>query len=113
MYDGERAGLATYGLEGGECEVITLNSLVPGRGVGRTLLEAVVTEARAAACWRVWLVTTNDNLPALRFYQRLGWDLAALHAGAVDEARRLKPEIPATGLDGIPIRHELELELQL
>jgi len=64
-------------------------------------------------CRRLWLITTNDNLPALRFYQRLGWDLVALHRGAVDEARRFKPEIPRVGLDGIALRHELELELLL
>jgi hypothetical protein len=55
-------------------------------------------------------VTTNDNAPAIRFYQRRGWDLVALHRDAVNESRRLKPEIPATGVDGIPIRHELEFE---
>jgi hypothetical protein len=59
----------------------------------------------------VWLVTTNDNLDALRFYQRRGLRLVAVHAGAVDEARRLKPEIARVGEYGIPIRDEIELEL--
>jgi ribosomal protein S18 acetylase RimI-like enzyme len=56
-------------------------------------------------------VTTNDNVDALRFYQRRGFRLAALRAGAVEDARaRLKPEIPWTGADGIELRDELELE---
>jgi hypothetical protein len=62
----------------------------------------------------VWLVTTNDNLVALRFYQRRGFRLSALRPGAVDEARRrLKPAIPDAGAFGIPLRDELELELRL
>lgn len=109
----ERVGLLTWSVEGEECEVVTIDSLVERRGVGRALLAAAATEATAMGCRRLWLITTNDNLSALRFYQRLGWDLVALHRGAVDEARRLKPEIPHVGLDGIALRHELELELPL
>ncbi len=59
----------------------------------------------------VWLITTDANLHALRFYQRRGLVLAALHRNAVEAARRIKPEIPLIGNDGIPIRDELELEL--
>ena len=64
---------------------------------------------------RAWLparglTTTNDNVDALRFYQRHGFRLVELRPGAVDAARRLKPEIPATGAHGIPLRDELELE---
>lgn len=114
LVDGVRRGLATYAVRGEACEVATLDSLAPGRGVGAALLDAVAAAARAAGCRRLWLITTNDNVHALRFYQRRGWDLVALHRGAVDDARRrLKPEIPEVGLDGIPIRHELELELRL
>ena len=50
---------------------------------------------------RVWLVTTNDNLAALRFYQRRGFALAALHPRAIEVSRRLKPSIPPVGHDGI------------
>jgi GNAT superfamily N-acetyltransferase len=109
----DRVGLVTWSARGADCEVVTLNSVVERRGVGRALLAGVAQEAAALGCRRLWLVTTNDNLHALRFYQRLGWDLVALHRGAVDEARLLKPEIPNVGLDGIALRHELELELRL
>lgn len=110
--DGERVGVITMSIEGGECEIVTLNSLVEGAGIGSALIEAVRQEAMVAGCRRLWLITTNDNTPALRFYQRQGFRLAALRPGAVDAARRtLKPEIPLTGVDGIPIRDEIELEL--
>jgi hypothetical protein len=57
------------------------------------------------------VITTNDNLDALRFYQRRGFRLAALHRGAVDDSRaRLKPQIPPIGDHGIKLRDELELE---
>jgi GNAT superfamily N-acetyltransferase len=113
LLDAERVGLVTCSTRGDDCEVVSLNSLVERMGVGRALLSAVADEARALGCRRLWLITTNDNLHALRFYQRLGWDLVALHRGAVDAARLLKPEISRVGLDGIPLRHELELELPL
>ncbi len=106
-------GLATYALGEDGCELVTIDSLVEGRGVGTSLLEAVAEAARRAGCRRVWLVTTNDNLPALRFYQRRGFVLTALHRDAVAKSRDLKPEIPRFGNDGIPIRDELELERAL
>ncbi len=81
------------------------------QGVGTALLSAVARVAKAAGCSRLWLVTTNDNLHALRFYQRRGFRLVALRPGAIDRARReLKPEISLVGLEGIPIHDELELE---
>jgi len=110
---GEVAGLATYVLEGGACELVSLDSLRPNGGVGTALLRAVEGAARAAGCRRLWLVTTNDNLHALGFYQRRGYTLVAVHRGAVAAARALKPAIPLVGEGGIPIRDEIELELHL
>jgi GNAT superfamily N-acetyltransferase len=107
---GERAGFATYAVEGETCELVTLNALLHGRGVGGALVEAVAGAARAAGSTRLRLATTNDNLPALRLYQRHGFALAALNHGAIDAMRARKPEIAATGHAGIPIRDELELE---
>ena len=113
LEDGAFAGVATYRVDGDACEVVSLDALREGSGAGRALLDAIAASARAAGCRRLWLVTTNDNTAAMRFYQRRGWRLAALHRGAVDAARVLKPEIPATGADGIAIRDELEFELDL
>jgi ribosomal protein S18 acetylase RimI-like enzyme len=111
--DGERAGLATYLIEDGACELVTLDALTVGGGIGGALVEAVADAARSAGCARVRLITTNDNLPALRLYQRHGFVLAAVRLDELAATRRRKPEIPATGHAGIPIRDELELERRL
>ncbi len=103
-------GLLTYRLADRQCEVVTLNSLEPGRGIGTALLAAARERARRAGAGRLWLITTNDNLTALAFYQKHGLVLVRLHPAAVAESRRLKPEIPLVGNNGIPIRDELELE---
>ena len=109
----ENAGLVTYRIEGEECEIVTLDSLVAAKGIGLALINAVVRKAKAAGCRRLWLVTTNDNLNALRFYQKRGFRLVAVHANALERSRRLKPQIPLIGQDGIPLRDEIELELAL
>ena len=111
--DGQPSGLVTYHLADEQCEVVSLNSLREGIGVGSALLDAVKQVAAAAGCRRVWLITTNDNLAALRFYQKRGWRLVAVHRDALDESRRLKPTIPLLGIDGIPLRDEIELEMLL
>jgi N-acetylglutamate synthase-like GNAT family acetyltransferase len=111
---GEVVGAATYAVRGDECEVVTVDASPPGTGTGRALLDALVAVAREAGCSRLWLVTTNDNLRALRVYQQFGFTIEQVALGAVDEARRArKPSIPRTGAHGIPIRHEFRLELPL
>jgi len=111
--DGTRCGILTYRLVDAECEIVTLNA-VPGRqGTGSALIDAVADEARRAGGRRLWLITTNDNLDALRFYQRRGFTLAAIHVNAMTDARKLKPAIAMIGTYGIPIRDEIELERML
>jgi GNAT superfamily N-acetyltransferase len=109
----ERVGAATYHIDGAACELTSLNAVEPWRGAGTALVAAVEAAAARAGCGRVWLITTNDNLDALRFYQRRDYRLAAVHAGAIDAARRRKPTIPETGFYGIPIHDELELQKRL
>jgi GNAT superfamily N-acetyltransferase len=106
-------GLATFRFDGAECELVTLGSLIEGHGIGSALLAGVRERAARRGCRRLWLITTNDNLNAIHFYQRRGMRLVAAHRGAVDEARRIKPDIPLIGEHGIPIRDELEFELAL
>src|SRR6266545_3883685 len=87
---------------------------VEGAGAGTALLTAAAALARRLGCRRLWLVTTNDNLHALGFYQRRGLRLRAVHVGAVDRDRALKPEIAAVNPDNrIPLHDLLELELPL
>jgi GNAT superfamily N-acetyltransferase len=106
-------GLVTYNIQDMDCEIVSLDSLRPRLGIGYALLDAVLAIAWQAGCRRVWLVTTNDNTFALRFYQRYGFTLSAIHSNAVAESRRIKPSIPLVGQDDIPIRDEIEMELWL
>jgi ribosomal protein S18 acetylase RimI-like enzyme len=97
---------------GGNWEIVSIVADRSGGGIGSALLDWIRAEAQRAGVTRLWLVTTNDNTKALRLYQRHGFDLVALHRNAVTRARALKPQIPLES-DGIPLRHELELELRL
>jgi GNAT superfamily N-acetyltransferase len=110
----ELMGFAAYEIRGDTCELMLLDAVGTGAGVGTTLVQSVRDAARAAGCRCLSVVTTNDNVDALRFYQRRGFRLAALRPGAVDDARRtIKPEIPEVGDSGIRIRDELELVMDL
>jgi GNAT superfamily N-acetyltransferase len=107
-------GAATYVVTGSSCELLTLHATERFAGTGTALVAAVRDAAGHAGCTRLWVVTTNDNVDALRFYQRRGFRLTGLRPGAVDEGRgTLKPEIPTSGSYGIPLRDELELEMDL
>lgn len=108
----ENIGLVTLNVGEEDCEIATLNSLTEAEGVGSALVEAVEIWAREAGLKRLWLVTTNDNLAALKFWQKRDYELVAIHRNAIAAARRIKPQIPINGLDGIPIRDEIELEKQ-
>lgn len=107
----EILGILTYHLEGEACEIVTLNAWREGLGVGTALIEAVKQAAGRKKCRRLWLVTTNDSLPALRFYQKRGFIIATVHVNAIEKDRRLKPEIPLIGPSDIPIKDEIELEM--
>jgi GNAT superfamily N-acetyltransferase len=109
----ETMGVINYVIADGDCQVLCLNSVVEGRGVGSMLVEKVKDTARQNSCRRLWLITTNDNTTALRFYQKMGFQLAALHRGAVERSRQIKPQIPLLGNEGIPICDEIELEMSL
>ena len=109
--DGKLVGALTFVLGEADCEILTLHAAERFRGTGSALVEAVERLAADEGCSRLWVITTNDNTDALRFYQRRGFRLAALHRGAVDESRaRVKPEIPRIGDHGIDLRDELELD---
>ena len=106
---GRVVGLLTYQVSDEMLEVVTLNAVERRTGVGTVLMEAVVADARQQRCQEIRLTTTNDNLDAIRFYQRRGLRLVALRPGAVDRARLEKPEIPRVGDYGIPLRDEIDL----
>ena len=112
--DEELVGVATYVIDQDCCELLTLHARERLQGVGSALVSALRGLARNAGCTHLSVTTTNDNVDALRFYQRRGFHLVRLRAGAVDESRvSLKPEIPEVGDHGIALRDELELEADL
>jgi GNAT superfamily N-acetyltransferase len=108
---GRIIGLLTYDLTADTLEIVTLNAIERGGGIGTRLIETAVSKARRSGCREVRLTTTNDNVDALRFYQRRGFRLAELRPGAVDWSRREKPEIPLAGEYGIPLHDEIDLAL--
>ncbi len=110
---GERLGLLLYRLSNHDCEVVVLIAVRRGCGIGRFLLEGIRELAARRRFDRLWLVTTNDNIPAQKLCQKAGWRLAATYADAVARSRASKPAIPLTGWGGCPIRDELEFELDL
>jgi ribosomal protein S18 acetylase RimI-like enzyme len=111
---GRIRGAVTYRIDGAACEMVSVNAFTDRRGVGTALVEHAAALAARHGCSRLWCTTTNDNVDALRFYQRRGFRLVALRPGAVDQARRhVKPQIPATGAHGIPLRDEIDVERAL
>lgn len=109
----EWVGLITFVIKDNEMEITSLDSLRKGQGIGTELMNTVVNEARQQNCKRVFLITTNDNLNALGFYQRRGFELVKIDRGAVSESRKIKPGIPLIGENNIPLRDEIELEMIL
>ena len=106
--DGRPVGLLTFVVDGDECEIVTIDAFEEGRGVGAALIDSV----KSLGHERLWLITTNDNSRAQRFYERVGFRLVGVHQNAVERSRELKPEIPLVSADGTPIRDELEYEFR-
>jgi GNAT superfamily N-acetyltransferase len=113
IQDGKITGLITYNMVKKDCEIVTLNSEIENEGLGTQLINKVINVAKRNRCKRVWLITTNDNVNAIRFYQKRGFDWIGFYRDAINESRKLKSEIPWYGNDGIPIRHEIEFEYRL
>ena len=109
----EWIGLLTFIVKEGECEITSLDSLRGGQGIGSLLMDRALEEARTRNCKRLFLITTNDNLNALGFYQKRGFVIVTVYRGAVNESRKRKPGIPLIGMNAIPLRDEIELEIPL
>jgi ribosomal protein S18 acetylase RimI-like enzyme len=111
--DGDRVGLALFCVRGEEFEVLSVWAATSSVGVGRALMQRCFDDARARGCRRVWLTTTNNNVRAISFYQRLGMNMCAFYRDGVAAARILKSSIPLRDEFGVGIDHELEFELLL
>lgn len=111
--DEEKVGLATIHIENNEMELVTIDSLKPGKGIGTLLISEIIKIAKEKNVKRLWLITTNDNMNALKFYQKNNFHLVKIYPNALEESRKIKPEIPEIGEDGIPLRDEIELEITM
>jgi len=104
-------GFITYRIDENEIEIISLNSFKERVGIGSSLIDAVKKVADSKLIKRIWLITTNDNYTAINFYQRRGFRVKTIHKNAIEQSRKLKPEIPVTGIEGVTIRDEIEMEM--
>jgi len=111
--DKKYLGLITYNVKKDSCEIISLNSVKKKKGIGMSLVKKVKAVAKKAGCRKLWLVTTNDNIDALLFWQRIGFNFQTVYPNAIAISRKLKPEIPHVGNYGIPIRDEIKLEFKI
>ena len=109
----EIVGVVTYMIENNECEICSLNSLIENKGIGTSLINKIKEIAKENNCTRLKLVTTNDNIRGLEFYQRRGFVIANIYKNAMENSRKLKPQIPMLADNGLPIRDEIELEIIL
>ncbi len=110
--DGRIAALITYQQQKDSILLLTVNKIESIEGIGTSLVLMLIDEARKRNVHRIWLTTTNDNLHAMWFYQRLGFRIATIYRDAMAEARKtLKPQIPEYGPNGLPIQDEIEMEL--
>jgi Acetyltransferases len=106
-------GILTFDIRNNQAEIVSLDSFDEGKGIGTKLLDFGLNHFKTLKVNRVWLITTNDNCYAIRFYQKRGWDMMKIHWNAIEKARKIKPDIPLVGYDGIPILHEIEFEYSL
>ena len=111
--DEKIAALITYVQHGDILEITSLDSLREGQGLGTMLIREVLSIAKGLGCRHVTVITTNDNIDAIRFYQKRGFDMVQLYRNSMDISRKLKPEIPLLGEHDIPLRHEIEFEFVL
>lgn len=106
-------GTILYSIEGDECELVYMHAVNPGHGVGGELIDVLLETIAQRGIKRIWVITTNDNLEALAFYQKKGFKLIRLYPGQMDKVREVKPNVPHIGKNGIPLRDMIELEMLL
>lgn len=105
--------VVAWWIDGGRAEIVSLHAEPTGSGAGTQAMNAAEDELRRRGVTKVVLATTNDNVRALKFYQKRGYRLVRLHLDAMDKVREIKPGVPELGQDGIPLRDMWELEKHL
>ncbi|MDH2208386.1 MULTISPECIES: GNAT family N-acetyltransferase [unclassified Empedobacter] len=110
MKENEIKGLLTFYIKEDEMEIVSLDSFEENIGIGSLLINEAINYYKQNFLKRLWLITTNDNLNALKFYQKKNFNISEFHFNAIEKSRKLKPSIPKYGYDNIPILHEIELQ---
>jgi ribosomal protein S18 acetylase RimI-like enzyme len=103
-------GICLYEEGNNECEIVLLEAFEKNKGVGTILIKEMISRMKNMNWRRIWLITTNDNLDAIRFYQRRKFRINKINKNGIDKARKLKHTIPLVGNYGIPIHGEIEME---
>ena len=106
-------GIITYIISEDTLEIISLNSFKERRGIGSKLIIAVMDKANNDKCSSIKLITTNDNINAIKFYQRRGFVISNIYIDSIKNYRKIKPDIPTKGEFDIPIRDEIEFRLNI
>lgn len=106
--DGDLAGALAYRLQQGMLQIVALATDPEWQrsGVGGQLVDHAERVALEAGATHVAVATTNDNLPALYFYQRRGYRLTEV---AVDAIASANEGATIVGFAGIVIRDEFHL----
>lgn len=113
-YDGENIiGIITYLLYDDTLEIISLNSLYEGKGIGTLLIEEVKKKTREEGKSNIKVITTNDNINAIKFYQRRSFIISNVYINSIEKYRKIKPNIPQKGIFDIPIRDEIEFVFRI
>jgi ribosomal protein S18 acetylase RimI-like enzyme len=109
---GELAGALAYRDRPDALQIVALatDPMWQRTGVGGHLVAEAEAAARTRGLGRVVLATTNDNLPALSFYQRRDYYITEVIPGAILQHLKGKN---AVGFGGIPIRDEIRLQKDL
>ena len=105
------SGALAYRLLGDALHIVALatDPMWQRSGVGGYLVAEAELLARRLALSRLVVSTTNDNLPALYFYQRRGYRLTDLVPNNVIAHTHEEQE----GFAGIPVRDEIRLEKRI
>jgi len=95
--------------ETGDVVIIVALGVLPQyqcSGVGSRLIAKVEGEAKRLRKRRVLVSTSNDDLPALAFYQSLGFQIYEVKPDVVAQ----KHGAIQRGIGGLPVRDELRLQ---
>lgn len=110
---GEPLAVASWAMDSEIAVLCALHALSPGQGAAVQMLDAVKAAAKAKGAVKLRAMLTNDNLPAMGFYQKQGFRFSGLYVEAIDHYRSVIPTIIKTGHQDIPVRDALELEIGL